>query len=83
MLTRCVPPIPLETPYGRGMAEFVIDYGPDWHLLWVTFIDATGECRTLQNTEVRLQRNDTLGTQKPITNFKALAAIPAAASKTD
>ena len=45
------------------MAEFVIDYGPDWHLQWVVFINATGECKTVQNPDVRLQRNETLGTQ--------------------
>ena len=62
MLTRCIPPVPLETPFGPGMAEFVIDCGPDRHLLWVAFIDAAGECRTVQNPDVRPQRNETLGT---------------------
>jgi hypothetical protein len=73
MMTRCMPPLPLETPFGRGMAEFVIDYGPDWHLLWVVFIDSTGECRTVQNPDIRLQRNETLGTQQPMGNHKQLA----------
>lgn len=73
MLTRCIPPIPLETPFGRGMAEFVIDYGPDWHLLWVVFVDATGECRTVKNPDVRLQRNETLGTQPQAKRVSTLA----------
>lgn len=76
MLTRCIPPVPLETPFGRGMAEFVIDYGPDWHLLWVVFIDATGECRTVQNPDVRLQRNETLGTQAACRSRKPPVSAP-------
>ena len=81
MLTRCIPPVPLETPFGRGMAEFVIDYGPDWHLLWVVFVDATGECRTVQNPDVRLQRNETLGTQSQARSGKGLSAVPATATQ--
>jgi hypothetical protein len=81
MLTRCVPPIPLVTPFGSGMAEFVIDYGPDWHLLWVVFIDATGECRTVQNPDIRLQRNETLDTQSSHRTIKGLSHVPGVAAK--
>jgi hypothetical protein len=63
------------------MAEFVIDYGPDWHLLWVVFLDASGECRTVQNPEIRLQRNETLGTQQSPGSGQALASVPAIAAK--
>lgn len=54
------PPIPLETPRGLGMANVLIDYGPEHHLLWAVFIDATGECWTFLNSEVRLQVNETM-----------------------
>lgn len=55
------PTIPLDTPKGRGRAHFVIDYGEDFHLLWVCFIDATGECWTFANPDILLQPNPTLG----------------------
>lgn len=31
---------------GAGFAHFVIDYGPEHHLMWVIFMDKTGECGT-------------------------------------
>ena len=63
------PPIPLDTPKGKGFAHFVIDYGQEFHLLFVTFIDATGECWTFQNPEIRLQQpNSSMG--RPMPNAK-------------
>lgn len=58
------PPIPLETPKGKGMAHLVIDYGTEYSLLFVVFIDETGECWCFRNSEVRLQRNLTFGRDK-------------------
>ncbi len=55
------PPIPLETPRGRGFAHLVLDYGQEFDLLWTVFIDATGESWTFRNPEVRLQPNATMG----------------------
>lgn len=60
-IIRIDPPLPLETPKGRGMAHFVIDYGTEYHLLWVVFVDATGECWSLPNPEVRMGQNWTMG----------------------
>lgn len=57
------PTIPMDTPLGRGFAHFVIDYGQEHHLLWVVFIDSTGECWTFPNPEVRIQPNPTMGTR--------------------
>lgn len=54
------PPIPLDTPKGRGYAYLLIDRSQDHHLEWVVFIDATGECWTFQNPEIRLQPNVTM-----------------------
>lgn len=54
------PPIPLDTPKGRGYAYFMIDRSQDHHLEWVVFIDATGEGWTFQNPEIRLQPNATM-----------------------
>ena len=69
MITQLNPPIPLETPKGKALAHFVIDYGPEHHLMWVTFVDATGECWTWPNDKIRAQKNITMhrmtGDDKP------------------
>ena len=57
MLTQLDPPLPLETPKGPGLAHFVIDYGPESHLLWVVFLDEGGACWTIPNPEIRIQSN--------------------------
>ena len=51
------PPLPMDTVRGPGLAHFVIDYGPESHLMWVVFLDADGACWTIPNPEVRLQAN--------------------------
>lgn len=60
MMIQLDPPIPVITPNGEGMAHVLIDYGPEHHLLWVCFIDETGECWTYNNKYVRLQPNGTM-----------------------
>jgi hypothetical protein len=54
------PPVWLETPKGPAYAYLVIDYGMDYHLLWVCFLKETGECWTFPNPEVRLATNPTM-----------------------
>lgn len=54
------PPLPLETPKGPGYAHFIIDYSQEHHLMWVVFINETGECWTFQNPEIRLSPNYTM-----------------------
>jgi hypothetical protein len=61
MITQLNPPIPVTTPKGAGFAHLVIDYGPEHNLFWVVFIDATGECWTYSNQDIRAQKNITLG----------------------
>ena len=62
MMLQLNPPIELDTePHGRGWAHFVIDYGPEHDLLWTVFINATGECWTVNNRFVRLPDNISLG----------------------
>ena len=61
MILQLNPPIPMTTPKGDGLAHFVIDYSAEFDLHWVIFIDATGECWTFSNKEVRAQKNRTLG----------------------
>jgi hypothetical protein len=68
MITQLNPPLPLKTPKGDGLAHFVIDYGPESHLMWVVFMDADGACWTVPNPEVRMSPNWTLGRRpaKPV-----------------
>jgi hypothetical protein len=51
----------MTTPKGEGLAHFVIDYGPESHLMWVVFMQADGACWTVPNPEIRLSPNWTLG----------------------
>lgn len=69
-LTRLDPPIPLTTPLGDAVAHFVIDDGRDEPLRWVTFVNASGECWTFRNQEVRLWTNMTEGRDR-VTPFSA------------
>jgi hypothetical protein len=65
MILRLDPPIPLFVPgRGTGVAHFLVDYGPEWHLHWVVFLDDGGGVWTLANPEVRGQVNTTLGRTK-------------------
>ena len=59
-MIRLDPPLPLSTPKGPAMAHFLIDYGVEHHLCWVTFVDATGECWTFSNPQIRLADNQTM-----------------------
>lgn len=61
MLVQLNPPIPLDTPKGKGYAYFLLDYSQDHDLCWVTFLDDSGECWTFRNPEIRIQSNITLG----------------------
>ena len=63
-MIRIDPPLPFDTPKGPAMAHFVIDYGPEHHLLWVCFQDDSGECWTWCNKDVRLQHNLSMGRAK-------------------
>lgn len=65
MFTQLQPPIPMQTPKGEGLAYGVIDYGPDYDLLWVVFDNTTGECWTWGNPKVRGVKNITMGRTTP------------------
>lgn len=65
MILQLDPPIPLETPKGRGIAHLVIDYGFENSLCWTVFLDETGECWTFRNEDVRAQTNVTAGRSNP------------------
>ncbi len=61
MVTELRQPLTLDTPKGKAVALFVIDYGSENHLLWVCFLKESGECWTFANPEVRLEANETMG----------------------
>jgi hypothetical protein len=61
MIVRIDPPMPLNTPRGSAMAHFLIDYGIEFDLYWVCFIDETSECWTISNRDIRAQSNITIG----------------------
>lgn len=64
MMLQLNPPIPVETPKGKALAQFIIDYGPEHHLLWVCFQD-NGECWSWQNPEVRAESNPSYNRSTP------------------
>ena len=55
------PELPLITPKGKGRAFLVIDYGEDHDLLFVCFVNASGEIWSFRNSEVRQVENETYG----------------------
>jgi hypothetical protein len=59
-MLQLIPPLPLTTPKGKGLAHFVIDYGPEHHLLWVCFQDDTGECWSWSNPDIKIQNNPSM-----------------------
>jgi len=65
MLTELKTPIFLLTPKGKAICHYIIDYGIEHHLLFVCFMDDTGECWTWANPEIRIQNNPTIGRNYP------------------
>lgn len=61
VLTQLHPPLPLDTPKGHALAHAVIDYGPEFDLIWVCIQDDTGECWSWPNPAVRGRKNVTMG----------------------
>jgi hypothetical protein len=55
------PVLEVDTPKGRGHAEFLIDYGPEADLLWVVVMRDTGEIWTLRNADIRATANVSIG----------------------
>lgn len=76
MILQLNPTIPLDTPKGPSHAHMVIDYSQEHSLLWVCFTDATGECWTWSNGEVRLRVNRTMGIRNTETKEQANRRIP-------
>jgi len=57
------PPLPVEIlGKGKGFALVLLDYGPEWDLIWVCLLDS-GEMWAAANSKLRGQANWTLGRQ--------------------
>jgi hypothetical protein len=63
MILQLNPALPLHTPKGKGWAHFLIDYSQEHDLLWVVFLNETGECWTFSNSQIRMDTNFSLGRQ--------------------
>jgi len=76
MILQLNPPLPVKTPKGNALAQFLIDYGPEHDLLWVCFQD-DGECWTWDNSKIRAQTNVTMNRspQGPTTGLSAAVGI--------
>ena len=61
MIVQLHPSIPVVTPQGNAQAMMVIDYGPEHDLVWVCFLDSNGQCWSYRNSEIRGQKNITMG----------------------
>ena len=55
------PPIPLDTPKGAGYAHLAIDYGQEHYVLFICFLNETGECWIFPNRDVKIQKNLSMG----------------------
>ena len=61
MIHQLNPPLPVVTPKGKAWAHIVFDYGPEADLIWVCFLDDNGQCWSYRNSEIRIQKNETIG----------------------
>lgn len=61
MILQLEPVLEVDTPKGRGHAEFLLDYGPEADLLWVVVMRDTGEIWTLRNADLRATANVSIG----------------------
>lgn len=75
MMLQLNPPVPIQTPKGSAWATAIIDYGPQWDLMWVSFVEATGECWTFRNPEIRQGKNYTFNHPEP-TPIRPRSEVP-------
>ena len=64
MIVQLNPALPIITPKAEAYAHFLMDYGTEEHLLWVCFVNETGECWTFRNSQIRLKPNETFNRSK-------------------
>jgi hypothetical protein len=75
MILQLNPPIPMQTPKGKALAQILIDYGAEHDLVWVCFGEK-GECWSWRNQDVRADSNLTFGrTSAPPPASDAITAL--------
>jgi hypothetical protein len=63
-VTQLHPPIPVVVAGRKALAHALIDYGVEYDLMWVCFLD-NGECWTVPNPDVRADDNWTFKRKVP------------------
>lgn len=64
MILQLNPPLPVcvvSKGCASGLAHFVIDYGPEHHVLWGVVLDDTLEVWWVANPDIRFQKNWSMG----------------------
>lgn len=67
------PPIPVETPEGSGQALYLIEYGPEYDLYWITVLESSRECITFNNRDIRARISVSLESPGPEQERKSAA----------
>ena len=66
MILQLNPTIPVEcSQFGKGWAHFLIDYSQEHDLLWGVFFDTTRIFVLVNNRDIRIQENWSLGRFEP------------------
>ena len=50
----------IDTPHGKGIALFIIDYGPQVNTVWVVTNLETGKIRHYDTNQITVSKNYTL-----------------------
>ncbi len=70
------PTIPVITPDGKGEAIGWIDYSKDDDLLWIVFLQSSGECWIYPNPQIRACPNITTGRMPGVSSSELSHSIP-------
>lgn len=72
------PPLPLLIRHNGGWekawAHVLLDYGIEADVMFLCFLDASGECWTVRGPDVRMQANVTLGRKAEAAQDRSQAA---------
>lgn len=71
MILQLDPNIPIRTPKGDAQAIGWLDYSEEHDLMWICFLDSTGECWIFPNSEIRAFENYTVGRRFKIDSKKS------------
>jgi hypothetical protein len=52
--------LPVNTPHGKGLALFIIDYGLHANTIWIVSLFESGEVKHYDSRDIRVERNWTV-----------------------